>query len=123
MIRKIDHIVITTAQPEACVDFYEQLGFQSVDAGGRYELYAGDFKINVHIKGKELLPRAAHVQTGSADFCFEIDGNLELLRTEFIEKGLSIELGIVDRTGVKGAMKSFYMRDPDENLLEFCSYH
>ena len=66
MLRKIDHVVLTTAQPEACADFYQKLGFRFVDRGERYEFMAGDFKLNVHFAGRELEPKAAHVQTGSA---------------------------------------------------------
>lgn len=122
MIQKIDHIVITTAVPEACLAFYQRLGFEARDAGGRYELFAGDFKINVHFIGRELSPHAGKVQTGSADLCFEITGSLEAFQAELESRGLMIELGIVTRTGVKGPMRSLYLRDPDENLLEFCCY-
>lgn len=122
MIQKIDHIVITTANLPACIAFYEALGFQSRDAGGRFELFAGDFKINVHRKGHELEPKAKNVQPGSADLCFKIDDNLTAYRDALKEKGICIELDIVSRHGVKGEMKSIYLRDPDENLIELCSY-
>lgn len=122
MIRKIDHLVITTTQIEACIGFYEKLGFVAKNAGQRYELYAGDFKINVHIKEKELLPHARNVQPGSADLCFEITGDLQLFQKELERKQIKIELGIVERNGVNGSMRSIYMRDPDGNLIEFCSY-
>lgn len=122
MIEKIDHLVITTRDPGACIAFYKALGFSARDGGGRYELYAGDFKINVHVLGKELSPHAGHVRPGSADLCFAISGNLEELKNKLEAKGLQIELGIVNRTGVNGSMRSIYLRDPDENLLEFCSY-
>ncbi len=122
MIKKIDHIVITTRDPSKCLTFYEKLGFESIQSGDRYELYAGDFKINVHILGKELLPHAQNVQIGSADLCFEIDDSLEQFKDNLISKGIDIELGIVSRSGVKGMMNSIYLRDPDMNLIEFCSY-
>lgn len=122
MIQKIDHIVITTSQPQACLAFYEKLGFTLQDAGGRYELLAGDFKINVHIRGKELSPHAAIVQPGSADLCFEITDNLAAFKTDLEFKGLSVELGILPRTGVRGSMNSIYLRDPDGNLVEFSCY-
>lgn len=122
MIEKIDHLVITTAQPQKCMEFYEKLGFQSRNDGGRYELFAGDFKINVHIKNKELLPHAAVIQPGSADLCFEITHSLEAFKVELEEKGIPLANDIVLRTGVRGSMHSLYIRDPDGNLLEFCSY-
>lgn len=121
-IKKIDHLVITTADIKKCLDFYTKLGFTSKDIGSRYELYAGDFKINVHILGAELLPHAQNVQTGSTDLCFEINTNLQELKTHLQESNFTIEQGIVARTGVLGPMNSIYLRDPDGNLLEFCNY-
>lgn len=122
MIKKVDHLVITTGNIRACVLFYEALGFSVRESSGRYELFAGDFKINVHIKGKELEPKAKYVQCGSADLCFEISGSIESLKEHLIQKGIPIELGVVIRHGVKGEMKSLYLRDPDGNLVELCSY-
>lgn len=122
MIKKIDHIVITTSDIERCLSFYELLGFTSKHVGERYELHAKDFKINVHILGLELLPHAAHVQKGSADLCFEVDHKIALWKAYLESKGLEIEIGIVDRIGVNGKMESIYLRDPDGNLIEFCSY-
>lgn len=122
MIKKIDHAVITTAKLDQCIAFYIALGFNVKDGGGRYELFAGDFKINVHIKGRELSPHAQNVQTGSADLCFEITGNINDFKVQLQSKGIEIELGVVPRTGVLGAMQSIYMRDPDGNLIEFCAY-
>ena len=121
MLKKIDHVVLTTAQPEACADFYQKLGFHFVDRGDRFEFMAGDFKLNVHFAGRELEPKAAHVQTGSVDLCFEVTSLAafcEILRRSEI----GIERGPVVRHGVWGKMQSVYVRDPDGNLLEFCEY-
>lgn len=122
MIKKIDHMVITTECLGECLEFYRLLGFSVRDAGGRFELFSGDFKINVHIRHRELSPHAAHVQAGSADLCFEISGDVDVWKRELLSKGLAIELGVVERTGVNGPMRSIYLRDPDGNLIEFCSY-
>lgn len=122
MIRKIDHMVITAENIFSTAEFYEKLGFIPKYRGERCELYAGDFKINVHILGKELSPHAKNVQTGSGDFCFEISGDIEVFRKEIEQKGLQIEEGVVERHGVRGVMKSIYLRDPDGNLVEFSSY-
>ena len=122
MIQKLDHLVITTAKPQECLAFYEKLGFTARDAGGRYELFAGDFKINVHILGRELSPHAAHVQPGSADLCFEITEEMETFQQALENRGLQVELGVVNRSGVWGPMRSLYLRDPDGNLVEFCRY-
>ncbi len=122
MIKKIDHFVITTKDISAMLKFYEALGFKAQDKVGRHELHAGDFKINVHTLGKELTPHAKNVRTGCGDYCFEIDGDLQLYRDNIKQKGLSIEVDIVTKHGVKGEMKSIYLRDPDGNLIEISSY-
>lgn len=123
MITKIDHLVITTSNMEKCIAFYEMLGFHAQDAGGRWELFAGDFKINVHHLHHELEPKAANVQIGSADLCFEINGSLETYKKFLMDKEIKIEEVIVHRYGVKGKMSSLYLRDPDGNLIELCSYN
>lgn len=122
MIKKIDHLVITTGQIENCISFYEKLGFSSHNAGNRFELKAGDFKINVHIRGKEIEPHAENIQTGSADLCFEVSEEIEGFVKHLDAAGLTSFSGIVERHGVKGKMKSVYLRDPDGNLVEFSSY-
>lgn len=122
MIKKIDHIVITTNDIEKCLDFYQCIGFIPQRTNGRYELYAGDFKINVHLKDNILIPHAQYIQTGSADFCFEITDSIDNFKAELLTKGIEIELGVVERTGVNGSMCSIYLRDPDGNLVEFCNY-
>lgn len=114
--------MITTAQVEMCLNFYETLEFRVEEDYGCYVLYAGDFKINVHVKDKEREPHATHIQSGSGDFCFEIGSNLVEFYDELKDKGIHVETTIVPRHGVKGSMQSFYVRDPDGTLIEFCSY-
>ena len=122
MIKKIDHIVITVKDIFLSMAFYEKLGFRVNNNGGKYELYVGDFKINVHILGEERLPHAQNIMTGSGDFCFEIEGTIESFMERLEQTGLQMEFGIVERQGVCGTMKSVYLRDPDRNLIEICSY-
>ncbi len=122
MFKKIDHLVITVRDILKAQTFYEKLGFSFEERDGRYALHAGDFKINVHILGQELSPHAKHVQVGSSDICFEISGTIDTFKTELEAHGIAIELGIVKRKGTRGPMRSLYVRDPDGNLLEFCSY-
>ncbi len=122
MIKKIDHVVITTGDIEKCINFYKILGFEIRTANGRYEIFADGFKINVHILGKELSPHALNINVGSADLCFEIEGCIEKYKSKLLSEGVSIELGVVKKSGHRGQMNSIYLRDPDGNLIEFCSY-
>ena len=122
MIRKLDHIVITTEHMLDCVNFYTVLGFRAYETSGRWELLHDDFKINLHYKGSELEPKARHVQSGSTDICMELKSSLSECIEQLTKNGILIEQGIVTRHGIKGEMKSIYVRDPDENLIELCSY-
>lgn len=122
MIQKVDHFVITTAHLDACLDFYRRLGFRCQAAPARYELYAGDFKINVHELCHELEPKAGQVQAGSADFCLEVTDDLSVLYEQWAIEGSALDLGVVERHGVGGRMQSLYLRDPDGNLIELCHY-
>lgn len=122
MIQGLDHLVITTAQPEACLHFYEALGFCVRDAGGRYELLAEGIQINVHVFGRELLPHARAIRPGSADLCFAVCEPLEHCREVLAAQGIIPLSEIVPRNGRRGPMQSLYFRDPDGNLLELCRY-
>jgi len=44
------------------------------------------------------------------------------VRLDLLSKGVEIELGIVERNGALGAMKSLYIYDFDGNLIELSSY-
>lgn len=122
MIKKIDHVVITTNNIDASCLFYQALGFQIEKTADRYAFFAGDFKINVHLKGSELQPHARNISVGSADLCFEITIPIAEFELFLLKQNLPFELGNVLRIGVKGMMQSIYLRDPDGNLLEFSSY-
>ncbi len=122
MIKKLDHFVITTNEPDSTINFYEKLGFRAERKKERYMLFAGDFKINVHVLGKELKPHAKNVALGSADFCLEIDGDIDEFAEKLKRQGLVLKTQVVDRNGAFGTMKSIYLYDPNGNLVEVCSY-
>lgn len=121
-IKKLDHLVLTTQDPEACAAFYQALGFRLHQGEGRMELFSGEFKINVHFLGRELEPKALRVQPGSADLCFQVEGTLSQWEAHLETQGIPVELGPVPRHGVQGEMTSLYLRDPDGNLVELCQY-
>ena len=118
-IRALDHIVLTVADPDATVAFYERLGMRrEVFGEGRIALRFGEQKINLHRAGAEFEPHAATPARGSADFCLLVDGPLDEVERELNEAGIAIELGPVERTGATTKIRSLYLRDPDGNLVE-----
>lgn len=121
-IKRIDHLVVTTNHLEDCLKFYQALGFEVREAGPRYELFCGAFKINVHLEGRELEPRARRVTPGSQDLCLEVADDLDVVLRELKDAGIPVELEISRRHGFHGEMFSIYLRDPDGNLVELCQY-
>ena len=111
--KTIDHIVITTENLEACLHFYvDILGMRAEEKNGKYALFFGNQKFNIHTRKAEFLPAAGNPEYGS----------IEDAEKEIKEKGGAIEEGPVTRHGALGEMKSIYLRDPDGNLIELASY-
>lgn len=119
----LDHLVITTENLENCLAFYVDILNMQLDIkNNRYSLYFGKQKINIHRKKAEFLPAAKNVTYGSLDLCFYVEEEIDKIYKEIKEKGWEIELGPIERNGAQGMMKSIYLRDPDGNLIEICSY-
>lgn len=115
----LDHLVLTVADIEATVAFYQALGMQRVTfGGGRVAMAFGRQKLNLHQSGAEIEPHARHPGPGSADLCFLVDLPPEALTAHLGQQGIGIELGPVPRTGAAAALVSVYVRDPDGNLVE-----
>ena len=123
IVLALDHFVITTNNLEACLRFYtETLGMKLKETDGRFSLWFGSQKINIHTRPAEFLPAAAHPLPGSLDLCFEIEDDMEAVLAELKSKNAPLVTGIVERNSAKGKMRSIYLRDPDGNLVELASY-
>ena len=123
-ITHLDHLVLTVRDIDATVRFYvDVLGMRRETFGdGRVALCFGVQKINLHRAGHEFEPKALQPMPGSADLCLIVDTPLVEAMDEVRRHGVAVELGPVPRTGAHGAMTSFYIRDPDANLIEIASY-
>jgi len=120
MIDHLDHIVLTTARSEQCIDFYTRvLGMKFERFGeGRMALKFGNQKINLHEKGKEFEPKAALAAPGTLDICFIAAVPLKDVIARFAACNVPIIEGPVMKTGAQGPIRSVYVRDPDGNLVE-----
>ena len=120
MIDHLDHIVLTTAHTQQCIDFYTRvLGMQLERFGeGRMALKFGSQKINLHEKGKEFEPRAAVALPGTLDICLIAAVPLEEAIARLNTARVPILEGPVMKTGACYPIRSVYVRDPDGNLVE-----
>ena len=125
MIDHLDHLVLTTANENACIDFYTRVLGMTLESfiGGtppveRKAFQFGNQKINLHIQGKEFEPKANIPMPGSLDLCFIADRPLEQVIAKLGERGWPIVEGPVLRTGATSKINSVYVRDPDQNLIE-----
>ena len=122
-ITTIDHLVLTVRDIEATIAFYRDvLGMQPRTFGtGRRALHFGAQKINLHQAGNVPDPNVRHATPGSADLCFLTDTPLAQVITELRTLGVRIIEGPVVRTGASSSIRSVYVYDPDENLIEIAN--
>lgn len=120
MLASIDHIVLTTRDLARCLDFYTRvLGMELEPYGeGRIALKFGPHKLNVHPPGYEASIKARLPTPGSLDLCFLADRPLDAVIAQLRHCDIAIEAGPVLRTGARFAIRSVYVRDPDQNLIE-----
>ncbi|MGO8717695.1 MAG: VOC family protein [Acidobacteriaceae bacterium] len=119
VLEHLDHLVLTVANIDATIDFYtEVLGMDVVKVEGRKALAFGIQRLNLHQRGHEFEPKAAHPTPGSADLCFLTTTALEDVIAYLTQQKIHIEEGPIERDGAIGKLRSIYLRDPDRNLIE-----
>ena len=119
-VTALDHLVLTVADLDATVAFYERLGM----ACRRF----GDGRLRAPLRAPEDQPaprgrrvRAARpaAERGSADLCFLVDEPIAGGRAQsWPGPGSRSRSGRSERTGAQGPLESVYVRDPDGNLIE-----
>ena len=125
MINHLDHLVLTTFNEAACVDFYTRVLGMSLESfvGGtppvsRKAFKFGHQKINMHVRGKEFDPKAHLPVPGALDLCFIANVPLDQVIAKLTHENWPIIEGPVIRTGATQKIRSVYLRDPDLNLIE-----
>jgi catechol 2,3-dioxygenase-like lactoylglutathione lyase family enzyme len=122
-----DHVSLPLQHTEAMVAFYRGLGLDVAEKQHLVSVYVGDQMINFHRpevwqrEGFTLRAPAATPPCG--DLCFVWEGSPESLHALLADVGAEIIEGPVERQGGRqAAATSVYVRDPDQNLLEFMIY-
>ena len=125
MIDHLDHLVLTTHNETACVDFYTRVMGMTLESfvGGtppvtRQAFKFGQQKINLHVKGSEFEPKAHLPVPGALDLCFIASVPLQQVIDKLQRESWTIIEGPVLRTGAISKIRSVYVRDPDLNLIE-----
>ena len=125
MIDHLDHLVLTTCNEDACVDFYTRVMDMTLESfiGGtppvkRQAFKFGNQKINLHVRGKEFEAKAHLPVPGALDLCFIASVPLDEVIVRLTAANWPIEEGPVMRTGATQKIRSVYVRDPDLNLIE-----
>ena len=126
MIASIDHIVITCRDIDATIDFYTRVLGMRLETFGepgkpsRKALRFGDQKINLHRAGDKGITDiyAVAPTVGAIDLCLLAAVPLDELIAHARAAGVAVELGPVKRTGARWPIRSIYLRDPDNNLIE-----
>jgi catechol 2,3-dioxygenase-like lactoylglutathione lyase family enzyme len=132
-VASFDHVALPTDKPEAMIAFYGALGFAVPDvekwrAAGVpfFSIHFGNQKINIHAPALhqrgDFTLRGPTARPGCGDLCFVWEGGAEKLRETLAAARAEIIAGPVDLPGARGKGTSLYVRDPDENLLEFIIY-
>lgn len=120
MLASVDHIVLTTADLERCLDFYTRVLGMTMETYGaaRIALKFGAHKFNVHPPGF-IAGLRAHLPTpGSLDLCFLADRPLDEVIAHLKACSVPLEAEPSVRAGARFPIRSVYVRDPDGNLIE-----
>jgi len=133
-IQGFDHVAIPIGKVDEMFDFYQKLGFaieeRDHDGLPLYSVHFGAHRFNFHHpqmwQSDRFDLRAPKSLPGCGDFCFVWSDTIDNLQQFLSEREIAVELGPVKQTGGRagGTMvgQSVYIRDPDNNLLEFIVY-
>ena len=122
-----DHVALPMQRTDAMLAFYRSLGLSVVESAQACSVYIGDQMINFHRpvlwQRDSFTLRAPAAKPPCGDLCFVWDGTPDSLKAMLEKSGARVITGPVSRQGGRQTSgSSVYVRDPDENLLEFIIY-
>ena len=126
-VRGFDHVALPMQNVDAMLVFYRALGFQVNEAAQVCSVHFGTNMINFHRpslwQNATFTLRAPAAKPPCGDLCFVWDGTPAALKAMLDKIGAKVETGPVNRQGGRQLTgSSTYIRDPDQNLLEFIIY-
>lgn len=122
-VERIDNLVLTVKDVEETCDFYRDvLGMEVETISMRKKaLKFGNQRINLRTKGREFAAWAHLEIPGTIDICFLVNDPIAQVTAELEQKNIPIQ-GTMQRPGPSGKINSVYFRDPDQNMIEVCSF-
>ena len=130
-ITAFDHVAIPIENVREMLTFYRKLGFTVNDSSPPfYSVHFGDNKINMHgpeaWQSDSFTLRGPAAKPGCGDFCFLWEGSPSAIVEHLRALSIPVVEGPVERAGGRNLGSttgiSVYVRDPDNNLLEFIVY-
>ena len=123
VLDSLDHLVLTVASIKNTIAFYERvLGMAAREfKPQRYALHFGTQKINLHEVGTVLDPNVRHATAGSGDLCFLTQMPIDDVIAHLQAEGVAVVRGPVGATGARHRLRSVYIYDPDDNLIEIAN--
>lgn len=123
-IKDMDHITLTVTDLARSTRFYHEVFDMPVieTDDGRQTLLCGKQAIKLQLVDHPHLPVAGKPTPGSADFCFIVKDPLDDVKNHLESYYVDIVEGPVERNGAHGKIKSIYVNDPDNNLIEISEY-
>lgn len=125
----LDHVAVPMQNVDAMIAFYRALGFVVREGASIVSVHFADQKINFHRPAlwqrETFTLRASAAAPPCGDFCWVWEGTEAELRAAIARVGAAVETeGPRDggRDGGDAVGQSIYLRDPDQNLLEFIRY-
>ena len=131
-VRRLDHVALPVTEMNAMLAFYTSIGFSIEDSFAplMFSVCQGDMKLNLHNpvlwQSSTFDLRGPTASPGCGDICMVWDGDEAELDAMLAAASIELIEGPVARIGGKdvGSAKgtSRYVRDPEDNLLEFIVY-
>ncbi len=128
-----DHVALPTSDSERFIRFYKGIGFNIINEDNwrrgesrNFAIQVGESKINVHPPELRDVNRGVTATPGCGDLCFVWEGTVDEVLQMLKGAGVEVVDGPGPRVGGRGGGRtmatSVYVRDPDQNLLEFMVY-